>query len=211
MGNKCEIVCIEKANLKHTVTTENGELKIILNDTRRWYEHFGISFGKTEITAYIPKTLYESVTVVNSTGRINIEELCASTLSLSLTTGKVTASNVKCNGSINLKQSTGDTLLSDVSCQSFNSEGSTGSITLKNVIASDKISIERSTGNIKFDLCDAAQLEVETDTGSVTGTLLTDKIFFAETETGKIDVPKSTTGGTCEVETDTGDIILKIK
>ena len=23
-GNKCEIVCIEKANLKHTVTTENG-------------------------------------------------------------------------------------------------------------------------------------------------------------------------------------------
>ena len=85
-GNKCEIVCIEKANLKHTVTVDNGELKIILNDTRRWYEHIGIGFGKTEITAYIPKTLYESVTVVNSTGRINIEELCANTLSLSLTT-----------------------------------------------------------------------------------------------------------------------------
>ena len=78
------------------------------------------------------------------------------------------------------------------------------------VIAENKFSIERSTGNVKFDGSDAAEIFVKTDTGDVTGSLLTDKVFIAQTDTGDVDVPKTVTGGRCEIMSDTGNIKIKI-
>ena len=51
---------------------------------------------------------------------------------------------------------------------------------------------------------------MKTDTGDVTGSLLSDKIFFAESDVGSVDVPKTTTGGVCEIRTDTGKIAITI-
>ena len=51
---------------------------------------------------------------------------------------------------------------------------------------------------------------VETDTGDVTGSLLSDKVFITKSDTGSIDVPKTVTGGKCEITTDTGDIKIEI-
>ena len=88
---------------------------------------------------------------------------------------------------------------------------STGDITLKNVIATEKFSIETDTGDVRFESSDAAEIFIETDTGDIIGSLLTDKIFITHTDTGRVDVPKTVTGGRCEIITDTGDIVLKIK
>jgi len=63
---------------------------------------------------------------------------------------------------------------------------------------------------VEFTACDAGEIVIETDTGDVEGTLLSDKIFITETDTGRIDVPKTTTGGRCQITTDTGDIKIKI-
>ena len=51
---------------------------------------------------------------------------------------------------------------------------------------------------------------MKTDTGDVTGSLLSDKIFLAESDVGSVDVPKTTTGGVCEIRTDTGKIAITI-
>ena len=51
---------------------------------------------------------------------------------------------------------------------------------------------------------------MRTHTGDVSGNLLSDKVFITETDTGRIDVPKTTTGGKCEIKTDTGDIRISI-
>ena len=64
---------------------------------------------------------------------------------------------------------------------------------------------------MEFNNCDAETIYVNTDTGSVTGTLLTDKVFIIETDTGSVDVPKSITGGRCEITTDTGNIRITIE
>ena len=96
-------------------------------------------------------------------------------------------------------------------CKNVVSNGNTGAISLKNVIAAEKFSIERSTGDVKFDGCDAAEIFVKTDTGDVTGSLLSNKIFVVEADTGSVDVPKTATGGKCEITTDTGDINISIK
>ena len=90
-------------------------------------------------------------------------------------------------------------------------ETDTGNILLDNIIATGKLSIETDTGNVNLEACDASEVFIKTDTGHIKGGLLSEKVFIAHTDTGRIDVPKTVTGGRCEVETDTGDIKITIQ
>ena len=152
----------------------------------------------------------EDIKIKASTGAIRVENISANTLDLSVSTGNVTVSDVTCKGDVKIGVSTGKTNITDIKCKSIISSGSTGNISLKNAIATDKFTIERSTGNVKFDGCDAAEIFVKTNTGSVRGSLLTDKVFITQTDIGSVDVPKTATGGRCEIITDTGDIKITI-
>ena len=145
-----------------------------------------------------------------STGKISISDLTAGRIDLASTTGGMIASKITCTGEMRAEVTSGGAIFTDIACKSLLSEGDTGNLTLKNVIAEAKFDIERSTGNVKMEKCDAAELFIETDTGSVKGSLLTKKIFLVETDTGSIDVPKSVSGGRCEIETDTGNIKITV-
>ena len=120
-------------------------------------------------------------------------------------------SSVDCEDLVDVRVSTGDADVSDVTCQRFKSEGATGDIFLKNTVASADLSVNRSTGDVKFERCDAAEIFVKTNTGSVTGTFLTDKIFIAKSDTGKVQVPSSVSGGKCEISTNTGEVKISIE
>ena len=148
--------------------------------------------------------------ITTSTGGINLEKLTAGALSLEVTTGRVTVSDVSCEGDISVKVSTGDCILTNTSCKKLSSIGSTGDVTLEKVIASESFFIKRSTGDVHFVSSDAADIFVKTDTGYVKGSLLTKKVFITDSSTGKINVPKTTEGGKCEIITDTGDITLNV-
>ena len=159
-----------------------------------------------------------SVSVQTSTGDILWEDPedhrplpIAGDLALSVSTGHIRVTNLNCSGNASVHVSTGKTVLEDLSCVSLESTGSTGRITLKNVIAENSISIRRSTGDVTFERSDAPDIRVKTDTGDVTGTLRTGKEFLTETDTGKVDVPRYAPGGTCEIQTDTGDIKITIE
>lgn len=151
------------------------------------------------------------IKIKTSTGNVCVENTSAGTLDLSASTGRITVSNVICGGDANINVSTGRTNLNNIECKNLTSSGDTGDISLNHVIAAEKFSIKRSTGDVRFDGSDAAEILVETDTGDVTGTFLSEKIFFVETDTGSVDVPESITGGRCEITTDTGDIELDIQ
>ncbi len=153
----------------------------------------------------------ETIRIHTTTGRIHVDNVSAGAMDLSVSTGKVIASNISCAGRFSLDVTTGKAQLDNITCQSLSSEGSTGDIHLKQVIATKTISVERSTGDVIFDGSDAAEIFVETDTGDVEGTLLTDKVFITETDTGRVRVPSSATGGRCEISTDTGNITIKIR
>ena len=148
-------------------------------------------------------------TIRTSTGSIQFAGVKGVDISLTTSTGGIHVSDVQCRR-LETKVSTGRTTLEDITCESLVSEGDTGSISLTRVIVSGEMNIERDTGDVKFDRCDAETIVVETDTGDVTGTLLTEKVFITKTDTGSVDVPKSVTGGRCEISTDTGDIRIEI-
>lgn len=148
--------------------------------------------------------------IKTSTGDIRVESVSVGTLDLSVSTGRVTVSGVSCAGDVAVRVSTGDAILHGVTCKSLTSNGRTGDISLENVVATEKFSIERSTGDVKLSDCDAAEILIETDTGDVTGTLLTEKVFITTTDTGRVKVPEGTTGGRCEIRTDTGNIKISV-
>ena len=156
-------------------------------------------------------TTNESVKIKGGTGAVRVENISVGSLSLSLSTGRITVSGVRCDGDANIKVSTGKTVLTDMKCKNLIANGSTGNASLNNVIAIEKFSIERSTGDVRFTGCDAAEIYVKTDTGDVTGSLLSDKVFITDTDTGSVNVPNTQTGGKCEITTDTGDIEIAIE
>ncbi len=153
-----------------------------------------------------------SVELRASTGDITLSSVTSGgSLLLSVSTGKICANGVSCAGDATVSVSTGRASLLDLTCKNLVSTGNTGDLTLTNVIAEGAFTIERSTGDVKFTSCDAATLSVKTNTGDVLGTLRSDKIFYTRTNTGRVEVPKLTSGGICEVTTSTGKIILSVE
>ena len=113
-----------------------------------------------------------------------------------------------CHGEIRTNVSTGKTQLTNVRCNLLDSEGTTGDITMHNVIVNTTMNINRSTGDVSFQNCDAEDIVIRADTGDVTGNFLRSKIYHAESDTGRVSVPHSNTGGNCSIITNTGDIII---
>lgn len=153
----------------------------------------------------------DGIRIKTSTGKIIIGDSISGSLDLTLSTGDVELRGVTCTGDVQISLSTGKTTVTALECRNFISSGSTGEVQLNSVFASEKIDIERSTGSVLFSGIDASEIMIETDTGDVKGTILTEKVFYAQSDTGRVDVPRTASGGICEVTTDTGNIIISIE
>ena len=202
---KITVYLPEKAYSSLVIEESTGDIEIS-NDFK--FKSIDISLSTGNVKCYA--SAVENITIAASTGAIYVEGISASSLDLTVSTGNVTVSSVTCEEDITIGVSTGKTYLTDVVCKNLTSMGSTGDISLKNVISTENISVERSTGDITLDRSDAAELFIMTSTGDVEGSLLTNKVFIIKTDTGRINVPNSITGGRCEITTDTGDIKISI-
>ena len=172
------------------------------------FERIGITASTGDVTCRASAS--GAVQIGTDTGMIDVENISAGALELSVTTGRVEVRGVECAGDVRLSVSAGKSFLTDLTCRSLATTGSTGDLSMENVIAAELISVERSTGDVKLNGCDAAELLIQTDTGDVSGTLRSEKVFFPQTDTGKVSVPESINGGKCKVTTDTGDIRLSV-
>lgn len=188
------------------IEESTGDIKIPKNFR---FNSIEVSVSTGDVECYASTA--EAVKIETSTGDINVTDISAGLMKLLVSTGKVTVYGVSCEGDITVGVSTGKVYLTDIACKSVYSSGDTGDIFLENVIAEEKFSIERDTGDVMLTDSDAAEIFIETDTGDVRGTLLSDKVFIVKTDTGRIDVPSSITGGRCEITTDTGDIQITVK
>ncbi|MDO5100827.1 MAG: DUF4097 family beta strand repeat-containing protein [Eubacteriales bacterium] len=152
----------------------------------------------------------KDIDLKTDTGDVTVSAVMADSLTLSSDTGRIEASDIGVNKELTIDQDTGKTVLQNVICGSLTATGDTGKFELTNLLASGAVSITTDTGAIELQLCDAATLSLGTNTGDISGTLLSDKTFLTESDTGKINVPKTTIGGSCTLTTVTGDITIKI-
>jgi DUF4097 and DUF4098 domain-containing protein YvlB len=224
------VVCDEQKNINHSVRVKDNTLLIKVDDNRKWYEYININFGKTKITIYLPKNEYGELFIESDTGNINIPnnfnfnsiDIIEDTgniknyasvndnIKIKTSTGNVHVENINAN-IIDLSASTGNIKIVNAKCVNLLSKVDTGNVLLKNVVATEKFIIETDTGDVKFVASDASDVFVKTETGNGTGNLLTHKVIFAESDTGKIDVPKIIADEKCELTTDAGDIKITIE
>lgn len=230
---KCTVECYEEENATYSVRVEDSILNIETIDERtmrNYLGNIGFNFAAPTITVYLPEREFDLLAIKESTGDIEIPsdfsfknvdislstgdlDFCAdvsASIKISTNTGDIHAEGISA-GSLELVATTGDVLLSHIKCENLRSTGSTGGISLTDVIAAEKFYIERSSGDVCFDGCDAAEIFVETSTGDVTGTLRSEKIFFAHSSTGDLELPKTLSGGLCELTSSTGDIRIEIQ
>ena len=151
-----------------------------------------------------------SVKIKTGTGSIRMEHASAGAMELSVSTGHIAVSDVTCDGNVQVSVSTGKVKLTNLRCQNLLSQGNTGDILLENVIAADSFSIKRTTGDVALVHCDASEIFIKTTTGDVHGSLLSEKIFIAQTDTGDVTVPRISSGGMCQIDTTTGDIYITL-
>ena len=189
-----------------TVRTDTGDVHV---SSEFHFKSIDASVSTGDVICKASTSSY--LLIKTSTGNITLQDVSAGILSLTVSTGKITVSGVTCESHVIMKVSTGKSVLTDVTCQSLTSSGDTGDIKLTRVMASQMMSIVRTTGDVTFDASDAPHISVTTDTGDVEGTLLSDKVFYVETDTGRRKYPHMTTGGKCQITTSTGDIEISIE
>jgi len=202
---KITVYLSQKAYAALSITSNTGHVTIPGNFT---FESIDISEHTGNVSCNA--SVSGKIKIRTTTGDIQTENLSANHLDLSVSTGNISVSGVTCTENVEIRVSTGSANINNVTCGNLISEGNTGKISFKNVIAAEKFSVQRSTGDVSFVRCDAAEIFITTDTGDVKGSLLSEKVFIIETDTGRINVPWTTSGGKCDIHTDTGDISIEL-
>ena len=225
-NSNCNVVITNYKNSEYNVGVKNGTLRI---EKVKAKNGVFLDFGDPSITIYLPASSYKNLNINASTGDIIIPSdfnfknmeiemstgdiTCGASVSdrldLRVSTGEITLYSASA-GDVYVKVSTGKAYIRDLHCSSFKSEGSTGRISLENNFVTGTIDIERSTGEVSFKGCDATEINVKTSTGDIEGSLLSDKVFIVKSDTGKINVPETLTGGKCKLTSHTGDIVITI-
>ena len=159
----------------------------------------------------IQSNVTNNTKIETSTGDIKLTGVTTKKLDVTASTGNLTLKDINVTTDSSLKASTGKINLNNFKANNLTVNVSTGRINLTDTIVNQHLEIKASTGDVTLTDSDADTIKVQTDTGDIKGTLLTDKIFYAHSDTGKVNVPKSTTGGLCELISDTGDITVSIK
>ena len=146
-----------------------------------------------------------------NTGDIVLDTASANDIHAETDTGLIMMSSVEANYFNGIETNTGEITFENCKAKTVEIISDTGDVTFRLSEAEESINIKTDTGNVIFDRADAGEIYVKTDTGNVKGTLLSDKVFLVETDTGKVNVPKTITGGRCEITTDTGDVNITVE
>ena len=189
-----------------TIKDDTGDIEIPENFS---FESMDIELDTGDVVSYADAI--GTCRIAATTGDIKVENASVGALALRTTSGDIAVSDVVCAGNVSANVRTGDAFLTNLTCTDLTTTGTTGKLKLTNVIASGKLDITRDTGDVTFDGSDAASIKVHTSTGDVKGTLLSDKTFRYKTSTGRVELPQTTTGGVCDITTDTGDIIINVQ
>lgn len=181
----------------------------------------GIYVGDNSVESLSVKGTSGSIEVMNvvamgdvevngSSGGIDVSKVECANLSVANSSGSLRLSEIVANGDVNVEGTSGGVHIDDVECANLTGSNSSGKINCTDVIATGDINLKNSSGGIALEACDAANLKLSATSGSIRGTLLTEKIFQADATSGSVDVPKTTSGGVCEVTTTSGSIKMSI-
>ena len=131
-----------------------------------------------------------SLTAQSTSGSVCVETAALEALTAETVSGSIALSHVRC-GEISVKSTS-------------------GRIGLTDAIAEAGLRVKSVSGSIALEDCDGGDVRIQTTSGSVEGTLLSDKLFVADSTSGSINVPLSRGAEKCEITTVSGSIAIEI-
>ncbi len=188
-GEGCKIDCDELEKVSYTPVVEEGTLKIVEEDTRKWWEQFGLFFGGREMTVYLPQETYETLTIEVESGDVFIPaEFTFTNADISATSGDVKmVGNVSQNLSVEVVS--GGIYVGQVRGESISVQTTSGDVALNSVSANGKISVKSTSGDLKIE-------------GATCGEM------YAKATSGEMEIENVRIGGKAEFHVTSGDIDL---
>ena len=147
---------------------------------------------------------------MTESGDIRVNNIDTDNISVRSTSGNIKLSSVDCLQDIKIDTASGDISGTDFACANLSAASVSGKIDFLNLTASSNINIQSTSGDILLKESDAYELQLKTASGNISGSLLSDKIFNANSSSGDIKLPPSAQGGSCIINTSSGDINITL-
>ncbi|MBQ9370403.1 MAG: DUF4097 family beta strand repeat protein [Clostridia bacterium] len=200
------VVCTERSKMKHTVTVEDGTLKVIAVDERKWYERISFFSGALRMTVYLPSKVFASLKIEDSTGDVSIpKDFLFGNIDVTASTG-----DVDCRASVTellkISISTGSIYIKELTAEKMALSVSTGKVTAESVTCNSEISIDVSTGKTTLTDLTCQTFVTSGSTGQLVmkDVVATDN-FTIERSTGNIRFDHCDAGD-ISIKTSTGDV-----
>ncbi len=210
--DKCYAVCDETEKLGYTLTVTDGTLTLRERDTRRWFEYIEIHTDMRGVVLYLPEGEYGSLSVTAASGDVECrsDALVFGDVSIKNASGETDLS-ARVTGALNVESASGDIEIEGMAPDSLKLSAASGEISLEGVRAASLMEITTSSGDISLEGCDAGELLLTSASGEIEATLLSDKLFEADSKSGRIRIPPSVRdGGICKAKTSSGDIEIRV-
>lgn len=203
-----KVVGDESDALRIRVECEDGYLTVKTEDTRKWFNFIGISFGRPSLRIYLAETELVSLTAASDTGHINVPESFSFTGASAATDTGAIVFRAAITGELALASDTGSISVSKQKLEKLDCETSTGNITVESVEAADFVRAKASTGRVELHGIKCRSLDVKTSTGNIVlKNIVAENEVKAEASTGRVTLT-SCVSDSLEIETSTGDVIL---
>lgn len=202
----CKVVGDESNNIKINVECDGEYLTVKTEDTRKWFNFVGISFGRPSLRLYLTESEFISLTAASDTGHINVPENFSFTgASVATDTGAIVF-RASIGQELALASDTGSISVSKQKLEKIDCETSTGSITLEGIEAENSVRAEASTGRVELHEIKCGSLSAEATTGSVTlKNVIAESEVKVKASTGKITLT-SCISDSLNVKASTGDV-----
>ena len=218
-------------NLTHHVDISDGVLRITADDSRN--AAFNVSIGVytgawPSVTVYLAGTEYDDMTIVTSSGDVDMEYyLAMGNIDIETSSGDVIVKGANADA-LTVATSSGDILLDSISAKNARISANSGDVRIENMVLTDsvektssgnitsgsikakRINGRASSGDVMIRDCDAFEINIMTNSGDVSIGIGSEMKYEYTTKTssGDVNVPDSVKGadGKCNIETSSGDI-----
>lgn len=200
------VVCRETAPTVHTVTVEDGTLKIVSEETIGWRNLFELSFDSPSVTVYLPKKAYASLSIETQTGDVEVPDwMTFDGAAIHGSTSDVRF-DAKVKNLLSIETSTGDISVNGISAETIDCKATTGQIRMQNVTCTGDVTVKVSTGKAILEGLTCRDLKSDGSTGDVVlQDVLAEGCISIERGTGDVTF-RNSDAAEIQVKTGTGDV-----
>lgn len=202
----CKVVCTEGDDVTFVVEVKDDTLHVRRQNSGMRIVHFGVNFGETGISVYVPENTYESLTVHTISGNVAVPEaLQFASADIRSTSGeiKMLAST---GSSLAVQATSGDIHIGNTAPESLTVQSTSGEITVKNVNVKSGIQVKSTSGDITFTDVRGQTIAASATSGEITfSEVIADGNMRLESTSGDVEL-RNSDGSELYIRSSSGDV-----